>query len=680
MSLPTNLSKFARIANGVFNSITANASSITGLSVGSATINSTFFSATANNADFLNNQSGAFYVNTAILEANISYLQSEINLVYANTITAYNNATAYVDGKLYVNTALLNANVSTLQLQITSNSATAYSNAVSYVDNKLYVNTAVLDANVATLQAQITANSSTAYSNAVSYVDNKLYVNTAVLDANVVTLQSQITANVTTLQGQITANSSTAYSNAVSYVDNKVYANTDQLNANIVLVQSQITANSATAYSNAVLYVDNKVYANTDQLNANIVLVQSQITANSATAYSNAVSYVDNKVYANTSQLDANIALVQSQITANSATAYSNAVSYVDNKQYVNTAQLSGNLSNYALLSGATFTGALIIQNDLTVTGNIALTGNSVLIGANNLAVNDAVISIHTPANGAPWTVNDGKNIGIAFHYYDTQDEHALLARENATGRLTWYTTSTNPANGDVYGTTLGGIQAAEFWAGNSSAYSIVNSTSFSGTSNNSTNLGGLSLATIQSLISSNSDTAYTNAVSYVDNKLYVNTSQLSANLSLYALLTSPTFTGTVSTANLTVTNSINASSVSVNNNLYSQTTTNKTLQATINGSNVLALDLAQSNFFTITLDKNVSTITISNIPASVVTFFTMSFNIQGTYTIAWPASFKWKDGTPPTISSVVNDIQTFIFYTSDGGTTTQAFNAGTNR
>ncbi len=778
----------------------------------------------------------------------------------------------------------------------------------------------------------IAANSATAYANAVSYVDNKVFANT-----------SQLNANIALVQSQIVANSATAYSNAVSYVDNKVYANTDQLNANIALVQSQITANSATAYSNAVSYVDNKVYANTDQLNANIALVQSQITANSATAYTNAVSYVDGKVFANTSQLDANIALVQSQITANSATAYSNAVSYVDGKLYVNTSQLSSNLSNYALLSGAVFTGD-VTTNNLTVSGNLTLQGNTVIVGANNLVVNDAVISIHSPANGAPLTTNDGRNIGIAFHYYDTQDEHAALLRDNATGYLVWYSAATDPnSNTNVTGESLGTVQANSFIAGNSTVFTVLNSTSYSGTANNSTNFDGLSLATVQgqitgnaataysnavsyvdnkvyantdqlnanialvqsqitansataysnavsyvdnkvyantsqldanialvqSQITANSATAYTNAVSYVDNKLYVNTSQLSSNLSNYATIIDPTFTNTVTVTGNTIlngrllanndidlkkngsrlsfttlsgssnvffehqsddnfvfytTNSSNAQrpvfniyantntstqsgafrfntpvdmgsygvyannslgvagqiltssgtgvywsavagtgtvtnistgngidggpitttgtlsvntayiatlaansatyanasvtntftvgtsnyfvangnvglgtsspdtklqiagsanvsgNVAVNSNFYSQTTTNKFQAATIAANNNLAIDLAQSNFFTVTLDKNVGSITVTNTPTGVVAFYIIRFDIQGSYSISWPASFKWKDATPPIVSSTVGDTQTFIFYTVDGGTTTQAFNGGNNR
>lgn len=124
----------------------------------------------------------------------------------------------------------------------------------------------------------------------------------------------------------------------------------------------------------------------------------------------------------------------------------------------------------------------------------------------------------------------------------------------------------------------------------------------------------------------------------------------------------------------------VGTGSVKVDSNLYSQTYTNKTLGITINGSNQLTVDLSASNFFTVPLDKNINTLSVTNVPSGQVVFYVISFTIQGSFVISWPISFKWKDGTPPTISTTTGDVHTFIFYTNDGGTTTQAFNAGYNR
>lgn len=57
------LARFATIANAAFNSMSANSTAITSMSVGGHTINATGFPGTANNANNLNGQAASFYTN-----------------------------------------------------------------------------------------------------------------------------------------------------------------------------------------------------------------------------------------------------------------------------------------------------------------------------------------------------------------------------------------------------------------------------------------------------------------------------------------------------------------------------------------------------------------------------------------------------------------------------------------
>jgi len=94
------------------------------------------------------------------------------------------------------------------------------------------------------------------------------------------------------------------------------------------------------------------------------------------------------------------------------------------------------------------------------ITGNLQVEGNIFTIGQQNLSISDAVIDLHTQANLAPWTFNDGKDIGLKFHYYDYQDEHAFLGRANDTGYLEWYDSGRETGNvftGNTYGTVKSG-------------------------------------------------------------------------------------------------------------------------------------------------------------------------------------------------------------------------------
>jgi hypothetical protein len=55
---------------------------------------------------------------------------------------------------------------------------------------------------------------------------------------------------------------------------------------------------------------------------------------------------------------------------------------------------------------------------NLTVTGNLNLQGSSSTFDSNNLSVQDSIIELHTLANLAALTGDDGRDIGLKFHYY----------------------------------------------------------------------------------------------------------------------------------------------------------------------------------------------------------------------------------------------------------------------
>ena len=83
---------------------------------------------------------------------------------------------------------------------------------------------------------------------------------------------------------------------------------------------------------------------------------------------------------------------------------------------------------------------------------------------------------------------------------------------------------------------------------------------------------------------------------------------------------------------------------------------------------------------FTITLAHNIGTFTWSN-PASsgYASVFSLKVTQDGTggRTISWPASVDWASGTAPTLSSGANDVDVFVFFTVDGGTTYYGFTSG---
>ena len=99
--------------------------------------------------------------------------------------------------------------------------------------------------------------------------------------------------------------------------------------------------------------------------------------------------------------------------------------------------------------------------------------------------------------------VLNGVNTNYAYTWNNvhTHNSNVVLAG-NATSQL-------------IVGTAADGVDVTSttITVGNATIFTTVNSTAFSGTANNATNLGGSSLATVQGQITGNAATAYTNAV-----------------------------------------------------------------------------------------------------------------------------------------------------------------------
>lgn len=108
----------------------------------------------------------------------------------------------------------------------------------------------------------------------------------------------------------------------------------------------------------------------------------------------------------------------------------------------------------------------------------------------------------------------------------------------------------------------------------------------------------------------------------------------------------------------------------------YSETVSSPTIS-----SGTLTLNLETSNIFTVSLNAAITSITISNPPSSGSGgSFTLIFTADGTArAVTWPSSIKWAGGTAPTLTSTSGKVDSFAFFTSDGGTNWQGYIGGQN-
>jgi len=84
--------------------------------------------------------------------------------------------------------------------------------------------------------------------------------------------------------------------------------------------------------------------------------------------------------------------------------------------------------------------------------------GTATYVFSTQTAYTDNIIELHVPPGGvdSAWVADDGKDIGLRFHYYSGSDKNAALVLANDTHYLEWYDAGaegTNTFSGASYGT-----------------------------------------------------------------------------------------------------------------------------------------------------------------------------------------------------------------------------------
>jgi hypothetical protein len=104
----------------------------------------------------------------------------------------------------------------------------------------------------------------------------------------------------------------------------------------------------------------------------------------------------------------------------------------------------------------------------------------------------------------------------------------------------------------------------------------------------------------------------------------------------------------------------------------------NESYAAVTSTANATTINCETGNTFSHTLTED-TTFTFSNPPASGTGYsFTLKIVQDSTArTITWPASVDWAAATAPTISTGSGEVDVFVFFTTDGGTTFYGFTAG---
>jgi hypothetical protein len=174
-----------------------------------------------------------------------------------------------------------------------------------------------------------------------------------------------------------------------------------------------------------------------DTVNDNFQFIQGGLFAGTEPSIISAVSVTGGYLYSNSYVY---------------ATTYVNAGSIVSN-----TVTSNGNL--YVSQDGAYIIGNVNIIGNLNVTGSQQSSQSS--------SATAPIILIH--ANAAPYTLNDGKDIGLEWQYYDGTDKYGFLGWQNTTGSLVYLDNVTDTANVITAG-TFGNVQFGQLLISNTTA------------------------------------------------------------------------------------------------------------------------------------------------------------------------------------------------------------------
>jgi len=134
---------------------------------------------------------------------------------------------------------------------------------------------------------------------------------------------------------------------------------------------------------------------------------------------------------------------------------------YIDKNLIIaGTASSTGTALNNSLYvaGGVGINKNLVVGGTAVFQDDVIFNGTATYVYSANTVYTDNILELHTPNTGTPgvWTVDDGKDIGLRFHYYSGSNKNAALVLANDTRYLEWYVSGAESNTGTFAGATYG--------------------------------------------------------------------------------------------------------------------------------------------------------------------------------------------------------------------------------
>ena len=204
-------------------------------------------------------------------------------------------------------------------------------------------------------------------------------------------------------------------------------------------------------------------YNITTASNANVIFSTGNVTINGNLTVTN-VSYINQETITTTDVIQGN--LTANAVTVNLSLTTGTTLQAKGGLQNTPIGNVNGQANSGSFTTvtanGNVTANAMTVNNSMTIGTTLGVTGNVILnsnLGVNGgtVTVFDSIIDLHTYANLATWSFDDGKDIGMRMHYYKGSDTVAFLGIENTTNSLQFIVGATETSS-NVTG-TFGNVQ-----------------------------------------------------------------------------------------------------------------------------------------------------------------------------------------------------------------------------
>lgn len=204
----------------------------------------------------------------------------------------------------------------------------------------------------------------------------------------------------------------------------------DFVTKNGIVVQGTSAVTSSTGQSNAL------------QVDGGAAIAKNIVVGTTATIHG--VALITNATVATTSSIGALVVTGGIYAASNLIVAATNASTstLIDNSLYV--------------AGGVGIANSLFVHGPAVFENDVVFNGETTYVYSTNSVYTDNLIELHVPEGEPAWIVDDGKDIGLRFHYFTNTSTNAALVLANDTKFLEWYGTGAESQSGTFSSATYG--------------------------------------------------------------------------------------------------------------------------------------------------------------------------------------------------------------------------------